>query len=196
MGFIKKEKKQYDTVIKDKVIEQEKIEEAWRKFEKEVDKLDHEVLVTFEEEVERPILLYININEDISYLIKANTVIKTESNNEYYSITQTRRFWDDKKGLKYPPKLAVPRIKNLYWDIPIKNILLERWYNKDNIVLDIADGITTVMLKYEDIERMQILEINSYENIEELRKLIGEGDHVILGIYPELQEDMEKWSKE
>ncbi|QGJ84810.1 hypothetical protein [Lactococcus phage P1046] len=195
MAFIKKEQKQYDSLSNDRLIEKQKIEEAWDKFEKESDMLDHEVLVTFEKEVERPILLYVNINENISYLIKANAKLETTHNDEYYHITNNR-FEQDKQGNIYPPKIAVPKISSPYWDIPIKKTLKQHWLNEDNIVLDIADGITTVMLKYTDIERMQIVEINSYKEIEELRGLIGETDNTILGIYPELQEDMEQWTKE
>lgn len=192
MAFIKKEQKQ-NTGVSD--IEKQKIEEAWLKFEKESDMLDHEVLVAFEKEVERPILLYVNINENVSYLIKANARLKKQSNGEYYDIIKNR-FEQDKEGNIYPPKLAVSKISSPYWDIPIKTTLKQRWYTNDNIVLNIIDGITTVMIKYEDIERMQIVEINSYKEVEELRGLIGETDNIILGIYPELQEDMEKWAKE
>lgn len=196
MGFIKKEQKQYVGLSDDdRIIEKQKIEEAWDEFEKESDKLDHEILVAFEKEVERPILLYININESISYLIKANATLGKRDNNEYYHITNNR-FAQDKEGNVYPPKIAVPRISKCYWDISIKKSLQQHWFNEDNIVLHIADGITTVMLKYTDIERMQIIEIYNYKEIEELRDLIGESDINVLGVYPGLQEDMEKWSKE
>lgn len=178
-----------------KITEQEEINAAWHQFEKESDQLDHEVLVGFEKEVERPLLLYININESISYLIKANSRLKTQSNNEYYHITHNR-FEQDKKGNVYPPKLSVPKISNPYWEVPIKEVLKQHWINKDNVILNIADDITTVMLKYEDVERMQIIEIYNYKEIEEIRSLIDETNINILGIYPELQEDMEKWSKE
>lgn len=192
MAFIKKEQKQ-NTSVSD--VEKQKIEEAWDKFEKESDMLDHEVLVAFEKEVERPLLLYININESISYLIKANAILGKRDNNEYYHITNNR-FKQDKEGVVYPPKIAVPKISSPYWDIPIKKALQQHWYNEDNIVLHIADGITTVMLKYTDVERMQIIEIYNYKEIEEIRGLIGESDIHVLGIYPELQEDMEQWAKE
>ncbi|ABV91267.1 hypothetical protein LaP1706_gp60 [Lactococcus phage 1706] len=181
MAFIKKEQKQ-------------NTEEAWLKFKKESDMLDHEVLVAFEKEVERPILLYVNINENISYLIKANATLGKHDNDEYCNIVNN--YYQDKEGDVYPPKVAVPKISSPYWDIPIKKTLKQHWLNKRNIVLDIADGITTVMIKYEDIERMQIVEIHNYKEVEEIRGLIGETDNIILGIYPELEEDMEKWAKE
>lgn len=195
MGFIKKEQKQYDSLSNDRLIEKQEIEEAWDKFEKDSDWLDHEVLVAFEKEVERPLLLFININESVSYLIKANATLGKRDNNEYYHITNNR-FKQDKEGDIYPPKIAVPKISSPYWDIPIKKALQQHWFNEDNIVLNIADGVTTIMLKYTDIEKMQIIEIYNYKEIEELRGLTGESDINVLGVYPELQEDMEKWSKE
>ena len=195
MGFIKKEQKQYDSLSNDRFIEKKEIEEAWDKFEKDSDLLDHEILVAFEKEVERPLLLFININESVSYLIKANATLGKHDNNEYYHITNNR-FKQYKEGGAYPPKIAVPKISSPYWNIPIKKALQQHWFNEDNIVLNIADGVTTIMLKYTDIERMQIIEIYNYKEIEELRGLTGESDINVLGVYPELQEDMEQWAKE
>ncbi|QCW07659.1 hypothetical protein [Lactococcus phage CHPC971] len=191
MGFIKKEQKQYDSLSNDRLIEKQEIEEAWDKFEKACRTLGEKEIAEFKTKNKKPVLMLITTGSNVSYLVKADARIQTIDNNTYYALR--RMSYDN-----FPPSEPMPLETNPHWYIPTKYRLQEAWMNKDNILLDIADGITTVLLKYEDIEELHFITINSYDDIEELRTLTGDSanNNVILGVYPELQEDIEKWSKE
>lgn len=168
---------------------QEELREAWDKYAEACRELGGKELEEFKATSKKPVLMLITTGTNISYLIKANARIQTNDNDAYYNLR--RMSYDN-----FPPSEPIPLETNPHWRIPVKDKIKESWVNRDNIALEIADGITTVLLKYEDIERLQCISISSYDDIEELRTLTGEGDTVILGVYPELEQDMEKWSKE
>ncbi len=191
MAFIKKEQKQYDSLSNDKIIEKQKIEEAWDKYAKACLRLGEKETAEFKAKNKKPVLMLITTGSNVSYLVKADARIQTTYNKSYYALR--RMSYDN-----FPPSEPMPLETNPHWYIPTKYRLQEAWMNNDNILLDIADGITTVLLKYDDIEELHFITINSYDDIEELRTLTSDGvnNNVILGVYPELQEDMEQWSKE
>lgn len=170
---------------------EEEIEQAWVKYAKECHALGEKETEEFKAKYKKPVLMLVTTGSNVSYLVKANARIQTNENRKYYNLRSHN--YDN-----FPPSEPIPLETNQYWFIPIKHKLKEAWVYKSNIALEIADGITTVLLKYEDIEELHFITINSYNDIEELRTLTGDSanNNVILGIYPELQEDMEKWSKE
>lgn len=174
-----------------KITREEEIREAWDKYSKACHELGEKETAEFKAKNKKPVLMLVTTGTNVSYLVKANARIQTNENRIYYSL---RRINDD----KFPPSEPMPLETNPHWYIDVKYRLQEAWMNRDNILLDIADGITTVLLKYEDIEELHFITISSYDDIEELRTLTGDSvnNNVILGVYPELQEDMEKWSKE
>lgn len=170
---------------------QEELREAWDKYAEACRELGAKELEEFKTTSKKPVLMLVTTGSNVSYLVKADARIKTNENSMYYVLH--RVYYDE-----FPPSEPMPVETNPYWYIPTKYRLQEAWKNKDNIHLDIADGITTVLLKYDDIEELHFITINSYDDIEELRTLTGDNgnNNVILGIYPELQQDMDKWSKE
>lgn len=174
-----------------KETEQEEIRKAWDKYEKDCYELGKKETAKFKAKNKNPVLMLVTTGSNVSYLIKTNAIIKTNENRKYYNLRSHN--YDD-----FPPSDPMPLETNPYWYIPIKYKLKEAWINGDNIALEIADGITTVLLKYKDIEELHFITISTYDDIEELRTLTGDGanNNVILGIYPELQQDMDKWSKE
>jgi len=174
-----------------KETKQEELREAWEKYSKACHELGEKEIEEFIAKNKKPVLMLVTTGTNVSYLVKADARIKTNESNTYYNLR--RMSYDN-----FPPSEPMPLETNPHWHIPTKYRLQEAWMNRDNILLDIADGITTVLLKYEDIEELHFITISSYDDIEELRTLTGDSanNNVILGVYPELQEDMEKWSKE
>jgi len=174
-----------------KITREEEIREAWDKYEKKCRELGEKEIAAFKAKYKKPVLMLVTTGSNISYLVKADARIKTSDNHKYYRIMN--HGYDD-----FPPSEPIPLETNPYWYFPIKYLLQEAWVKKNNIALEIADGITTVLLKYGSIEELHFITISSYDDIEELRTLTGDSanNNVILGVYPELQEDMEKWSKE
>ena len=170
---------------------QEELREAWDKYSKACHALGEKEAADFKAKYKKPVLMLVTTGTNVSYLVKANARIQTNENRKYYSLRSHN--YDN-----FPPSEPIPLETNPHWYIDVKYRLQEAWMNKDNILLDIADGITTVLLKYDDIEELHFITINSYDDIEELRTLTGDSanNNVILGVYPELQEDMEKWAKE
>ena len=161
------------------------------KYKEECHKLDEQLLAEFKANNKKPLLMLLDTGGDIYYLIKSDSIIVTTDN---YKNPLYKDSVNDYSVLK-----PVPFNINHRWYNRTKKQLKNAWNSQNNIILDIADGITTVFLKYEDIEELHIIDIDIYEDIEELQKLLSDNSDTvksILGTYPELKDDMEKWYKE
>lgn len=186
------------SIVPDKAFEkkQDDLRLKWEKFDAACKKLNKENELKYLKEHPKPIFFLLKIaREEMMMLIKGDFKFKQTSVNSYDKFkaytSNPYNIYEFNEEIPEP----MPTRKIIGYRSRIVEGLKKKFVGHNNIIVNLADGITTIGIKYDDIEALNIILIHEYDEYEGLIEEVMKDNNglvPILGTYPELKEDFEK----